>query len=67
MDEVRFREIFEQAMENEDPIRALGDLEFEIGTYLIEQLDQDKIKDPILKEKLMWYKAYSVLFDMESG
>ena len=32
----------------------------------ITLLDQGKIKDPILVEKLMWYKAYNVLNDLEN-
>jgi len=48
-----------------DPIRASGDLEIEIGEYLLELLDKGEIKDPILVEQLMWYKAYNVLYDLE--
>ena len=66
MDEARFKEIYEQAIEDKDPIRALGDLEFEIGRYLLKLLDKGEIKDPILAEKLMWYKAYNVLYDLEN-
>jgi len=66
MNETRFKEIYEQAIEDKDPIRALGDLEFEIGGYLLKLLDKGEIKDPILVEKLMWYKAYNAIHDIEN-
>jgi len=52
MNEARFREIYEQAMEDKDPSRQLGDIEFEVGAYLLKQLDKGEIKDPILVEDL---------------
>jgi len=33
----------------------------------LEKLPQGKIKDPILVEKLMWYKAYNAIYDLENG
>ena len=67
MDEARFEEIYELAMVEKNPARASSNLEFEIGTYLLKELDRGKIKDPNLREMLMWYKAYNALFDIENG
>ena len=67
MDEVRFREIFEQAMEDKYPEVSYSDLPYEILEHLVEQLGQGNISDPLLEEMLIRYKAYDILFDIENG
>ena len=68
MDKKEFEKIYIMAVNSGlDPSRQLGDIEFEIGAYLLKLLDQGKIKDPLLVEKLMWYKAYNALHDLENG
>lgn len=67
MDKKEFEKIYIMAVNSGlDPIRQLGDIEFDIGRYLLKLLDKGKINDPTLVEKLMWYKAYNALNDIEN-
>ena len=60
-----FEEIYLEAVNHGCPASNANDVEYEIGLYLLDKLEKGEIDDPILIEKLLWLKAYLILFDIE--
>ena len=62
-----FEQIFEEAAQEEDIVRAASDTEFNTCSYLVDLLDQGSISDPGLVRLAMWIKAYRILEDLEDN
>ena len=62
-----FDEIYLESADHKDPATCAGDVEYEIGSYLLEKLDHVYIEDEELREMLHWLKAYRSMFDFEIG